>query len=237
MSELRIGTATSEPAAGTLKVGSGNVQEIYLGSTKIWPSAPSPTCDEIQIGSLIWVTCNSLITQSSQGSIPILTTEQEVADAYANLTAGAVYYNFNSANAYRGLLYNKRAATSIIPPAGFRSPTVQDWNNLLSELSNTSGQTGDYTPGGGGNNALWNQTIQSRSDYGLSGFDSIKAGDASYTNSQMNWSPTGREFWWNLQSNIGTNAGIGFVEQSNYISAVGVVSFEPYWYIRFCKDA
>lgn len=38
MSELRIGTATSEPANGTLKVGSSNVQEIYLGSSKIWPT-------------------------------------------------------------------------------------------------------------------------------------------------------------------------------------------------------
>lgn len=38
MSELRIGAANSEPAAGTLKVGSGDVQEIYLGSQLIWPS-------------------------------------------------------------------------------------------------------------------------------------------------------------------------------------------------------
>jgi len=44
MSELRIGTATSEPAAGTLKVGSGDVQEIYLGSHLIWPSV-SPADD------------------------------------------------------------------------------------------------------------------------------------------------------------------------------------------------
>jgi len=45
MSELRIGTATSEPADGKLKVGSSNVQEIYIGSDKIWPTV-SPGTDD-----------------------------------------------------------------------------------------------------------------------------------------------------------------------------------------------
>lgn len=45
MSEIRIGTANSEPAAGTLKVGSGDVQEIYLGNQLIWP-ATSPSLDD-----------------------------------------------------------------------------------------------------------------------------------------------------------------------------------------------
>lgn len=45
MSEIRIGTANSEPAAGTLKVGSGDVQEIYLGNQLIWPNI-SPSLDD-----------------------------------------------------------------------------------------------------------------------------------------------------------------------------------------------
>lgn len=45
MSEIRIGTANSEPAAGTLKVGSGDVQEIYLGNQLIWPTI-SPSLDD-----------------------------------------------------------------------------------------------------------------------------------------------------------------------------------------------
>ena len=45
MGELRIGTANSEPAAGTLKVGSNDVQEIYLGANKIWPSSVDPNVD------------------------------------------------------------------------------------------------------------------------------------------------------------------------------------------------
>jgi len=45
MSELRIGTANSEPAIGTLKVGSADIQEIYLGSSKIWPTV-SPGLDD-----------------------------------------------------------------------------------------------------------------------------------------------------------------------------------------------
>lgn len=45
MGEIRIGTANSEPAAGTLKVGSGDVQEIYLGNQLIWPTT-SPSLDD-----------------------------------------------------------------------------------------------------------------------------------------------------------------------------------------------
>ena len=48
MADLRIGTATSAPAAGTLKLGSTNISKIYSGSTLVWPidcllyTSPSP---------------------------------------------------------------------------------------------------------------------------------------------------------------------------------------------------
>ena len=45
MGEFRIGTAISEPAAGNLKVGITNIQEIYLGTNKIWPSSVDPNVD------------------------------------------------------------------------------------------------------------------------------------------------------------------------------------------------
>jgi len=96
MGDFRIGTAASEPAAGTLKVGSSDIQEIYLGTNKIWPTSPPPAPGEVQIGSLIWTDANSTIVASSAGTIPILTTEQQAKDAYDNSTAGAFYYNFNS---------------------------------------------------------------------------------------------------------------------------------------------
>jgi hypothetical protein len=40
MADLRIGTATSAPAAGTLKLGSTNISKIYSGSTLVWPIDP-----------------------------------------------------------------------------------------------------------------------------------------------------------------------------------------------------
>jgi uncharacterized protein (TIGR02145 family) len=236
MSELRIGTSNSEPATGTLKIGSTDVQEIYLGSTKIWPSTPPLPCDPVQIGNLIWTTCNSSITSSSQGSIPILTTNQEVSDADANSTAGAVYYDFNSANAQKGLMYNKYAAATITPPSGFRLPTDADWDNLASELDNISGTTDDVTAGGGGTNALWNSNIKANADYGLSGFDSIRAGYALYSGG-LNFS-TSLEAWWKEEGLASPNpVGAVFIDRSTYIEYRGIQGGISYWYIRFCKDA
>ena len=37
MADLRIGTATSAPAIGELKLGSTNISKIYSGSTLVWP--------------------------------------------------------------------------------------------------------------------------------------------------------------------------------------------------------
>lgn len=45
MSGIRIGTASLEPPIGNIKVGSDNVQEIYIGSDKIWPTV-SPGADD-----------------------------------------------------------------------------------------------------------------------------------------------------------------------------------------------
>ena len=42
MGDLRIGTATSAPAAGTLKIGSTDISKIYSGSTLVWPTSPDP---------------------------------------------------------------------------------------------------------------------------------------------------------------------------------------------------
>jgi hypothetical protein len=41
MADLRIGTATSAPAAGTLKLGSTDISKIYSGSTLVWPISSS----------------------------------------------------------------------------------------------------------------------------------------------------------------------------------------------------
>jgi len=243
MGEIRIGTTGSEPAAGTLKVGNGNVQEIYLGTNKIWPTSLPPAPGEVQIGSLIWTDANSTIVASSGGTIPILTTEQQVMDAYDNSTAGALYYDFNSANSARGLFYNQFAANVITPPTGFRLPTSDDWYDLTSELQTISGTAQDATAGGGGTNALWNSNIKANTDYGLSGFDAIKAGHYNYnpipTPSEFNFSS---EFssWWNSEGTTGTAGGRTMQQQAANSSTIfGITTIsggKPYFTIRFCKD-
>lgn len=237
MSEFRIGTATSEPAAGTLKVGSGDVQEIYLGSTKIWPAeAPLPP-GEVQLGSLIWTDANSTIVASSGGTIPILTTGQQAADSYANSTPGAVYWNFDPAETERGLFYNKVAAANITPPAGFRFPTTNDWSNLITELSAILGTTNNVTAGGGGSNAFWNQTIKGDAVYGTSGFNSIKAGSLYLSGTNLIFSGVD-ETWWTAEGTTTPLAsGTAFTEQPSIIQSGGAVSAVPFWSIRFCKDA
>ena len=243
MGEIRIGTTGSEPAAGTLKVGNGNVQEIYLGTNKIWPTSPPPAPGEVQIGSLIWTDANSTIVASSGGTIPILTTEQQVMDAYDNSTAGALYYDFNSANAARGLFYNQFAANIITPPTGFRLPTNNDWNDLESELEAISGTDQDVTAGGGGTNALWNSNIKANTDYGLSGFDAIKAGYYNYNPipnpSEFNFSS---EFssWWNSEGTTGVAGARTMrpiaVNSSTIMGITTTSGGKPYFTIRFCKD-
>ena len=242
MGDFRIGTATSEPAAGTLKVGSSDVQEIYLGSTKIWPTAAPPPPGEVQIGNLIWTNANSTIVNSSGGVIPILTTEQEVADANNNSTPGAVYYDFNSANSARGLFYNQFAANVITPPTGFRLPNDNDWENLKGELETISGAQQDVTAGGGGANAFWNSIIKANADYGLSGFNAIKAGYYNYNqfSSEFNFNS---EFdaWWTSEGTTGIPNGRYMQHESSNSSTIKgiltVTASAPYLGIRFCKDA
>ena len=219
--------AAGVPYGGLYRTGS--IVKINLLS-------PTPSPGEVQIGNLIWTDANSSIVESSSGTIPILTTQQQLADAYANSTAGAVYYDLDPANAGRGLLYNQTAAATITPPTGFRLPTINDWNNLVTELEAISGSINDVTPGGGGSNALWNQTIKSNTNYGASGFNSIKAGLAAYSGTSISFFAD-NETWWKAEGITGTKQGKTFSEQSNFILRADSTSGYPYWFIRFCKDA
>ena len=241
MGEIRIGTTGSEPAAGTLKVGNGNVQEIYLGTNKIWPTSPPPAPGEVQIGSLIWTDANSTIVASSAGTIPILTTEQQAKDAYDDSTAGALYYNFDSANAARGLFYNQLAANAITPPAGFRFPSDADWDDLRTELVTISGSFNDVTAGGGGANSFWGSNIKANSDYGLSGFDAIKAGYYNYNSVSNTFTFESEiEAWWNSEGTTGTPGGRimrqQFANSSTISGITSITSGQTYLSIRFCKD-
>jgi hypothetical protein len=222
-------SAGGVPFAGLYRTGSA-VKINLLGG------GPSPGTGEVQIGSLIWTDANSTIVASSGGTIPILTTNQEVNNAVIQGTAGAVYFNLDSSNAARGLFYNQEAAAVITPPTGFRFPTSNDWDNLLTELYSL-GAFGDVTAGGGGSNAFWNQTIKSDAVYGLSGFNSINAGYMFIGTNNIPFFRQERETWWTSQGTTGTPTGVSFVERTAFIQPGSTAGGTPYWVIRFCKDA
>jgi len=204
-------------------------------------SSPGPGTGEVEIGNLIWTDVNSTIVASSAGTIPILTTEQQAKDAYDNSTAGAFYYDFNSANAARGLFYNQFAANVITPPTGFRLPSLNDWADLQTEFQTITGASQDATPGGGGASALWNSNIKANADYGSTGFDAIKAGYYNY-NSISNTFTFESEFnaWWRSGGTTGIPGGKAMQQQTSSSTTIfgltNIGSGNPYWTIRFCKD-
>jgi hypothetical protein len=202
-------------------------------------SSPGPGPGEVEIGSLIWTDANSTTLASSGGTIPIFTTNQEADDARSTRTPGAVYWDFDSANASRGLFYNRWAAAAITPPSGFRLPTRNDWNNLRAELIALDSLS-NITAIGGGTNAFWNNSIQSNPDYNLSGFESLGAGYAEFSGIQLTfWDDS--EMWWELE---GASAPVGQVGTGFWANGPNTVitsnNFQLLWSfncIRFCKDA
>ena len=130
MADLRIGTATSAPAIGELKLGSINISKIYSGSALVWPIDVADVCG---LGT-DWTTINSTITAVTSGlPIQIVYNATSWATAINNNTPAAAYYNYaNSNTSGRGLYYNRYAAAVIQPPTGYRVPTLNDTNNLVS---------------------------------------------------------------------------------------------------------
>jgi uncharacterized protein (TIGR02145 family) len=241
MGDFRIGTATSEPAAGTLKVGSADVQEIYLGSTKVWPTvAPLPP-GQVEICNLIWTDTNSSETELiAGGNLPILTNQTDWYNAWQAQTPAACYWNFDSNNASYGLLYNLWAKDAIKTPTGFRLPLMADFNVLKNAPC--------YTDTGGGYNRYgkdpgnWDpSSLTNTSELGNSGLNIQGYGYASLnTNLQsLSFQANGiAEAHWADQPTIG--AVDGFI---HYIlnGVLAVASQSPNtknsYFIRFVKDA
>ena len=235
MSEFRIGTAISEPAAGTLKVGSTNVQEIYLGANKIWPTSEPLPPGQVQIGNLIWTDVNtSTLDTSGGGAITIVTNNSEAIAAYNTSTPAAAYWEFDPVNSVRGLYYNKHAVALITPPTGFRLPTQNDYNNLRDEVVFPFSNI--YTSIGGGATNFWNSTIQSDSRFGTSGFNAIAAGWMFLGTTRANWM-SGSSTWWD-STRLPQERTPLYREQATFISGNSTDSTpKKYTTIRFCKDA
>lgn len=239
MSELRIGTAISEPAAGTLKVGNGNIQEIYLGSTKIWPTAAPLPPGEVQLGNLIWQTAN--YNELEGGNIAFANNIREAWDYYQSSTPAAIYFGFAEDQSDRGYLYNAYATRTITPPSGFRLPTADDLTNLYDYLKSQSSEVlSRITNIAGGDPNFWGTSIQANPEFGNSGFNAICTGYLAL-NSSSGWlSNNFRELFWDQTSanNDPLSTRIfAITNRGTYVDKTNVLTSRALASIRFCKDA
>ena len=245
MSEFRIGTA--EPAAGTLKVGSNDIQEIYVGTNKIWPSTPLCTgAEEVQIGNLMWKTANTESLSGSSGNITYYASisAQTARDSYTNEISVSALYNGISTNPQYGRYYNKYAARDIIPPTGFRLPTDADFENLNSELQQLfNEQENAITSIGGGEPNFWSSIIKENYYFGRSCFNSkgVGAWQPNSTGSGKGGETGVARYWTQEQADLSgiTNNLVDF--RSSNVNRIAKTSgfsreyiFAP---IRFCKTA
>lgn len=240
MGEFRIGTADSEPAAGTLKVGSGDVQEIYLGSTKIWPNdAPPPVPSEVQLGNLIWQTAN--YNELEGGNISFANNIGEAWNYYQSSTPAAIYLGFGVDQSDRGYLYNAYAARTITPPSGFRLPTANDLTNLYDYLRSQSSEGFPrITNIAGGDPNFWGTSIQANPEFGNSGFNAICAGYLAL-NSSTGWTSSSlRELFWDQTSannNPLSTRIFTITNRGTYVDKNTLLTSRAFVSVRFCKDA
>jgi len=177
MADLKFGNVT--PAVGNIKLGSNNVSEIYQGTTKLWPQSFPPSPGEVTVCDLVWTRENSIITTTNTGgaNIPIVTNQTDWVNAISNQQPAACYWDFDSNNAFRGLLYNVYTTEVIQPPAGFRLPTEQDFTDLRLCVSAGSPQGNmDVTSLANNYYGFWPSTLASNPRFGTVDFNAIGSG-------------------------------------------------------------
>jgi len=176
MADLKFGNVT--PAVGNIKLGSNNVSEIYQGTTKLWPLGSAPQPGEVTVCDLIWTKTNSTITATTTGgNIPIVTNQSDWVTKCQNNEPAACYWQFDSNNAFRGLYYNVFATEVIQPPTGFRLPTQQDWQDLIScAATGSPDNNSDVTSLANNYYGFWPSNVASNSRFGTVDFNSIGAG-------------------------------------------------------------
>ena len=141
------------------------------------PGNAIPT-GQVEICGLIWTDANSSETELiAGGNIPILTNQTDWYSAWQAQTPAACYWDFDSNNASYGLIYNYFTRNLVKPPAGFRLPTVSDWNTLKISpcFTNTGGLFNRY----GANPGNWDLTkLTNTTELGNSGLNIQGYGDA-----------------------------------------------------------
>ena len=254
MADLKFGGVT--PGTGDIKVGSSNASKIYQGSTLLWPqNSPSP--GEVTVCDLVWTNTNSTITATtSGGNIPIVTNQTDWKNAISNQQAAACYWDFDSNNAFRGLYYNVFSIEAIQPPAGFRIPTQQDWNDLRNCVNPVGSPYGQYdvTPIGNNYYGFYTTNLPSNPTFGTVAWNAISSGYTfMFNNRNQVFGGQGKRdiywaqqtapissldrFWTFLTTDYGQfqNPGYleGFVGQSLYSNTTSRHGFP----MRFVKDA
>ncbi len=244
MADFKLNGITPD-GVGKIKLGSVDVQKIYMGSTLVWPSSVLPP-GQVEICDLIWTTENSTITDivpgSSYTSIPIAETSSGFMSSHMNGLPVAAYWQFDPSNSEMGLLYNQYAARLINPPAGFRLPSQLDFVAIASTECNTSRPNQNRygaDPGIWSPTFLTNTTELGDTTFNVNGYG---YGTIGGVNPSLNFTgSTISEHLWTSTTSTGINTisywssiGTGGYIRESYSSSSGGTEA---CFIRFVKDA
>ncbi|MCP3698016.1 MAG: hypothetical protein GY920_05590 [Aliivibrio sp.] len=226
---------------GALTPNSGELAISFVFKEIQSPTPPTPGPGETTICNYVWTDENSSITDTtSGGTIPIAANATEF---YAQHNAGlpvAAYWDFDSNNSERGLLYNQFAAREIQPPTGFRLPTDIEWNVIRNVPCNPSFPNQNrYGANPGTWTGLTDTTELGDADFNLNGY-----GYASLATNQVFFlGDTTQEWCWtstisSTGSQGNTMKAWSVSPQDNFlIVATDTVNASTRLsYIRFLKD-
>lgn len=244
MADLKLNGITPD-GVGKIKLGSVDVQEIYMGSTLVWPTStpPGPDPETVNICNLIWTTTNSIETELiAGGNIPICTTTAEMQTKDQQQLPAACYWNFDANESYRGLYYNIHARSLVKPPSGFRLPTPTDYNIIAASPCNPNSPNQNRYGAPLPNNYDPN-VLTDTSFLGATGFNAYGYGGGRVLSAfPTRFSQDGIEavFW---TSGPGTRGGmarvlIGILPVNSYLRFSNTQeSTDEIASLRFCKDA
>ena len=222
------------PYGGLYRTGS--TVKINLLESASSPGSSADVC------GIEFTTTNTTITAVTSGPDIVIATD--VSDWNLKISQGvpaAAYYNYDIANAERGLYYNIYAFAVIQPPTGFRKPDVYDITTLInSPCSDTSLSPANRNSlatsvGTGG----WNESLfTNTTNRGNSGLDLRGYGYYGNTgNFDENQSQGG--FWYAGINNVNFSMIVGDTDSSAYMTDFAYqlpANTGTGFNIRFCKD-
>ena len=238
MADFKLNGITPD-GVGKIKLGSVDVQEIYMGSTLVWPPSIDP--GQVEICNLIWTDTNSSETELiAGGNLDILTNQTDWYNAWQAQTPAACYRNFDFNNASHGLLYNYFAKDLVKPPLGFNLPTITQYSVLTNApcYTNTGGGLNRY----GENPGNWDLSqLTNTSELGDSGLNIQGNGYAELnTTTQTVTFPLFsivETHWMNTLSAGGVDGTMIFILNGTLAQTYQPPNNKLAYFIRFVKDA